>query len=91
MTEPAKSHSGVLRPRIAILAMDHARVEWFDPESQTVIWTEECRPPNGWGFASQIVCSGDFSVQPGHFIDADGKRHYVLKADTGQLGALFNQ
>ena len=82
-------YTGVLRPRFTILAQDHARVEWIDVESGYVIWTEECKPPNDWSFASQIVCSGTFNIQPGHFIDPEGKRHFVLKCDTGQLGTTF--
>jgi hypothetical protein len=88
MTAPT-NYSGELRPRITIIAIDHARVEWLNVDN-VVIWTEDVKPPIGMSFMSQIVCDGNFSTRPGYFVDPLGKRHFVMACDPGRLGSMFN-
>lgn len=87
----AAQYAGVLRPQITILSADRARVEWVDPATREVVWTEECSPRAGCAFVSQIECKGEFRPLPGYFVDADGKRHFVLAAEPGRLGAKMGE
>lgn len=67
------------------------QLDWFDPQTMETVWTETCEPHAGFSFASQIVCSGEFRPASGFFIDSEGKRHFVMHADPGRLGAVMSQ
>ena len=86
---PRKTYAGTLRPEITLIE-GGASIDWIDPATREVIWSETCKPKSGFSFASQIECTGDFSTRDGYFIDKDGKRHFVMQADIGALGAKMN-
>lgn len=88
MNEPRKTYQGTLRPKITILGPEEARIEWCDRDGNA-IWTETAKPREGFSFMSQITCDGEFSTSPGYFVDEEGKRHFVMKCDTGKLGSIF--
>lgn len=88
MSEPLKTYAGTLRPRITILGLEEAKVEWINTEG-VVVWTETSKPRQGYSFVSQITCVGEFATSPGYFVDEDGKRHFVMKCDPGRLGVPF--
>ena len=84
-----KNYSGTLRPKITPLADGRIRVEWMDEEG-VAIWTEGVKPKEGCGFMAQIECTGEFKVsRDNYMVDADGKRHFVLDAEEGRIGAVF--
>ena len=90
MTAPLKSYSGTLRPRITPLGGNSTKVEWVNETDGSVVWVETCTPNDGFAFMSQIVCTGDFATQTSsYFIDTEGKRHFVLHAEEGRLGAAM--
>lgn len=86
-----QQHSGVLRAKITPLGGRAVKVEWFDPATLAVVWTETCDPADGMSFVSQIQCEGDFRTVSGFFIDGEGKRHFVMHADPGRLGATMSK
>lgn len=86
---PRKTYKGTLRPQITLIE-GGASIDWIDPITREVIWSESCRPKSDFSFASQIECNGDFTVKDGYFIDQDGKRHYIMQADLGIFGASMN-
>ena len=88
MSEPLKEYEGALRAKIAILGPEECRVEWLDLAGN-VVWAETVKPKAGYSFMSQIVGEGRFRTEPGHFVDGDGKRHFVMKCDPGRIGSLF--
>ncbi len=89
---PPKMHLGVLRPLFRLFD-DSAvlQVEWLDVETNKIVWTETIRPKAGMRAISQIVCSGEFQPMPGYFLDDDGRRHFVMHAEPGQLGTVFGK
>lgn len=90
MSEPLKTYSGELRAKITILEPEEASIEWCD-RNGLVVWMETSKPREGMSFMSQIVCTGEFKTVPGYFVDEDGKRHFVMKCDPGELGAFGGQ
>lgn len=86
---PKQEHFGLLRPQVSTID-DNARiqVEWVGPTGE-IVWTETMENRAGQAAVSQIQCEGTFSVQSGMYVDSEGKRHYVLKADPGRVGAPF--
>lgn len=83
---PPTTHTGTLRAEITLIE-GGASIDWIDPQTREVVWSETCKPNPGFSFASQIECQGEFHIRDGYFIDQDGKRHFVMQADMGQLGA----
>jgi len=86
MAEPLKTYSGTLRPCITIIGPGQIKIQWVNADGVT-IWTETAKPWEGHAFASQITCTGEFSVSNTFMVDTDGKRHFVLTCDPGRLGA----
>ena len=87
---PRTNHTGTLRAEVTLIE-GGASIDWIDPQTREVIWSETCKPKPGFSFASQIECMGDFCTRDGYFIDQDGKRHFVMYADIGLLGAIMQQ
>lgn len=86
---PRKTYTGTLRPEITLID-GGAVITWINPRTREAVWTESCTPKPGFSFASQIECTGEFCTRDGYFIDQDGKRHFVMQADIGALGAKMN-
>ena len=82
------SHQGTLRAKVTLLGAS-AKIEWINHQTQEVVWTETCAPREGMAFVSQIECTGSFRPTGGYFVDASGKRHFVLNAEVGSLGAVM--
>jgi hypothetical protein len=83
-------YNGTLRARVTLIE-GGAKIEWFDPQTMETVWTETCTPRPGMAFVSQIECSGEFHPRAGFFMDGEGKRHFVLHADPGELGAVLSR
>jgi len=80
---------GHVRLQVTIISETHVRLQWFNSETDEVIWTEECKPNVGVSFVAQIEGKGLFQPRPGYFVGLDGKRHFVMNAEPGMLGAGF--
>jgi len=83
----AEEYTGTLRLCVRPLGERRLLMQWL-AEDGTVVWTENAHVPADRGFVSQIVGTGTFIPQPGYFLDADNKRHFVISAEPGKLGAL---
>jgi hypothetical protein len=91
MTGPAQQYDGTLRVRITPSDGRRVTVEWFVEETGEVVWTEGVNLRDGIvSFVSQIRAEGHFEPTAGCFVDAAGKRHFVLNAKAGLLGACYN-
>ena len=84
---PKQEHFGALRPQVSV-EEDRIKVEWVSPDG-VIVWTETMEARPGQAAVSQIECDGKFVVRSGMYVDASGKRHFILKADPGRLGAPF--
>ena len=78
-------YQGTLRPRITVRDGQPVQVEWLASGGE-IIWTENVILRDHRTFASQIECTGEFRIVPGHFVDDEGRRHFVLQAELGRLG-----
>lgn len=80
--------TGPLRPVIIPIGDRKYCVQWRDERNNEVIWTETCNLPiDKIGFSSQILCDGEFTPISPYMIDAEQKRHHVLKAEGGIFGS----
>ena len=90
VTKMFTEFTGTLRARITLIG-GGVKIEWMDPRTLEVVWTETCTPKAGMSFVSQIECQGEFHPRSGFFMDENGKRHFVLNAEPGQLGAVMSR
>lgn len=84
----AHEHRGTLRMCVRPLGDRCLSLQWICDETQDIIWTEMVNVPEDRGFVSQIVGTGTFRPHPGYFLDLENKRHFVIAAEPGKLGAL---
>ena len=96
---PPKEYDGPLRLKVTPLGDGRVALEWHSitqPDGSVdpnvlgeLIWCETVKPADGLSFVSQIVCDGRFEPSSGPliFIDAMGRRHFVMDAEPGRLGA----
>lgn len=85
--EPPKEYTGTLRAKITILSIEKVQVEWFDPITREVVWTETAELRDGMvAMASQIVCTGEFRTAGGIHFDDEGRHHPYMHADMGMFG-----
>lgn len=89
MSSPKQEHFGSLRPQVSVTPDGRIKVEWVAPD-RTVVWTETMENQPGRAAMSQIECDGKFAVRSGMYVErATGKRHFILNAEAGRLGAPF--
>ena len=88
-----KFFQGTLRPKIKPIGVDlqtglfEVEVEWIEMQTNELVWKETIRiPPNQSAF-SQIQSTGYAQPVDGCFVDENGKRHFVLRAEPGIFGA----
>lgn len=86
MTAPRKTYSGQLRPLFGIGLDGRIVVEWRAPDGETV-WTETFSVLPGKRAYSQIQAAGEFRTTEGLIVDEADKRHFVMSAEGGILGA----
>lgn len=94
MTVP-KFFQGTIRPKIKPLGIDLAtgfaeiEIEWIEMQTNRRVFLETIKiPPKNAAF-SQIQCTGLSKPVDGIFVDEHGKRHFVLRAEPGELGLPF--
>lgn len=91
MSEPRKFFQGTLRTKIKPLGLmpegfHHFEIEWVDSDTREVVWQERVKVPPGNAFVSQIEVTGYARPKDTFFVDEDGKRHFVLRAEPFSFG-----
>lgn len=83
------SHQGCVRVAVAITGPHSVRLVWYDEETKERLWTEDIAFGRYVEAVSCIHCDGHFRRGGGLVVDADGRRHYRLPCDPGQLQSAF--
>lgn len=101
-----REYTGNLRPRIyyqgqteilfpktnTLKTFNVFKIEWIEGKDVSkVVFTEEVKVPQGHSFVPQISGYGTHSRQTGFYVDSENRRHFVMDAKAGILGAAAGQ